>query len=349
MACNRLPATVSALAFVAATVLTAAPARAYSVMAQAETRVGIYGEYARGYNVPSYDQMSIAGGPGFTTFGGGCGSQFASCSVGGSGNTQASPSLTAATESTSVSVTTLPSYFYPQGLTASGSAYATASLAKGSVGVASSGTYLDCCGVGSGQAGGTGVSVASVADTLHFLISGASPQTVTTIGVAFHVDGVIDAFTPAGDSIADLSAVLQLGGGYFQGNILSNVSSGYAPVLTEGPPPSGWLTQSLSPNAPGDFTFHGTLALTGATQDLGVYESLFGLCGLGTACDYSHTASLSFTLPSNVSFTSDSGVFLTQPIGAPGVPEPASWSLMLVGFGGLGVLLRRTRRAGVLG
>ena len=29
---------------------------------------------------------------------------------------------------------------------------------------------------------------------------------------------------------------------------------------------------------------------------------------------------------------------------APGVPEPASWALMLVGFGGLGAALRRSRR-----
>ena len=27
-----------------------------------------------------------------------------------------------------------------------------------------------------------------------------------------------------------------------------------------------------------------------------------------------------------------------------GVPEPASWALMLVGFGGLGAALRRSRR-----
>ncbi len=332
-----------AISSLGATLLGAQPAHAaYSVTALAETGVYIYGEYARGYNIPSYDQMSYPGGPGFTSIGGGCGANYSVCSIGGSGNTEKSPNLTAVKEATSVNVTTLPSGFYPQGLTASGSAYATANLAKGSVGVASQGTYLDCCGVGSGQAGGHGVSTAGAYDTLHFSVGGATAQTITTIAVAFHVHGATDAFTPAGDSVAILSTVLQLGGGYFQGNILSNGSTNYLPVLSEGPPPSGWLTESLSPDGPGNFTFHGTLALTGATQDLGVVEYLYANCGDGTSCDYAHTASVSFTLPSNVTYTSDSGVFLTQPAG--GVPEPTTWTLMLAGAAAIGATLRNRRR-----
>lgn len=31
---------------------------------------------------------------------------------------------------------------------------------------------------------------------------------------------------------------------------------------------------------------------------------------------------------------------------AGGVPEPTTWALMIVGFGGAGALLRRRRRAG---
>ena len=134
MSHNRLAGTISAISFAAAAVLIAAPAEAYQVTAQADTGIYIYGEYARGYNVSGYVGGS-PGGPGFTTVGGGCGPQFASCSIGGSGNTQTSPNLTAATEAPSVSVTTVPSYYYPLGLTASGSAYATANLAAGSVGV----------------------------------------------------------------------------------------------------------------------------------------------------------------------------------------------------------------------
>jgi hypothetical protein len=321
-------------------VLTAAPAHAaYKVAVMADSRNGLYGDYGRGYNISSFVDGS-PGGPGFTSEGGACGSSFSACNIGGYGNTQTNPNLTAVREATSVSVTTMPSSFFPQGLSASASAYAKANLARGTVGIADQGTYGSS---DSGQAGGgNGVSTAGNYDTLHFSVAGASAQTVTTIGVTFHVDGTTNAFTPAGDSTADLNMMLQLGGGSFQGNVFSGPGTGYAPVLSEGPPPSGWLTESLSPASPGDFTFHGTLALMGATQDLGVVEYLYGNCGIGTACDYSHTASLSLSLPGNVTYTSDSGVFLSHPNG---VPEPAAWALLMTGVAAVGGLTRRRRAA----
>jgi len=339
---NRLPAMGLAMAIssMVAAFLAAAPAHAaYNVAVMADSRNGLYGDYARGYNISSFVDGS-PGGPGFTSEGGACGSGFSTCNISGYGNTQTNSNLTAVTEGTSVSVTTPPSSFYPQGLSASASAYAKANLARGTVGVADQGTYGSS---DSGQAGGgVGVSTAGNYDTLHFSVAGATAQTVTTIGVAFHVDGTTNAFTPAGDSTADLNMVLQLGGGFFEGNVFSGPGAGYAPILSEGPPPSGWLTESLSPDSPGDFTFHGTLALTGASQDLGVVEYIYGNCGIGTACDYAHTASLSLSLPGNVTYTSDSGVFLSHPNG---VPEPAAWALMMTGVAAVGALTRRRRAA----
>lgn len=56
-----------------------------------------------------------------------------------------------------------------------------------------------------------------------------------------------------------------------------------------------------------------------------------------------HTAAVSFQLPDNVRFTSDSGTFLSD---APGstVLEPATWMMLLMGFGGLGAVLRHRRQ-----
>jgi hypothetical protein len=60
-------------------------------------------------------------------------------------------------------------------------------------------------------------------------------------------------------------------------------------------------------------------------------------CDVGLQCDYGQTAKFSFVgLPSSVSYTSDSGVFLTA-----AVPEPGSWALMLAGVAGLGCMARR--------
>lgn len=59
--------------------------------------------------------------------------------------------------------------------------------------------------------------------------------------------------------------------------------------------------------------------------------------------DLSHTATISFDLPDGVYLTSAGGaVFGTPPVGG-AAPEPASWALMIAGFGLAGAALRRRR------
>ncbi|KTT71870.1 PEPxxWA-CTERM sorting domain-containing protein [Sphingomonas endophytica] len=60
--------------------------------------------------------------------------------------------------------------------------------------------------------------------------------------------------------------------------------------------------------------------------------------------DMGNTATIKFSLPGNVTMTSASGQFLTGGAAA-GVPEPATWAMMLLGFGAVGVAVRRRRAA----
>lgn len=49
-----------------------------------------------------------------------------------------------------------------------------------------------------------------------------------------------------------------------------------------------------------------------------------------------------FTAVTSANFAADSSISV---VGGPGVPEPATWAIMLVGLGGLGATLRMNRRA----
>jgi PEP-CTERM motif len=82
-------------------------------------------------------------------------------------------------------------------------------------------------------------------------------------------------------------------------------------------------------------------SLSGASQILGIRDSLSAYAATGGSFTYGNTSSLNFILPSNVSFTSASGTFLSANVGPGGVPEPASWALMIAGFGLTGAAMRR--------
>lgn len=72
--------------------------------------------------------------------------------------------------------------------------------------------------------------------------------------------------------------------------------------------------------------------------------NLLSVNAYGSTVDFSHTAALGLVLPQGVTYGSASGVFLQGPVG--GVPEPATWAMLITGFGLIGATMRRrTSRA----
>ncbi len=89
-----------------------------------------------------------------------------------------------------------------------------------------------------------------------------------------------------------------------------------------------------------------TLFIPTGLTTLGVGADLNLDCRAGAVCDFGHTGQFSFgALANGLSFTSESGTFLSAApsVGPPGVPEPASWALMISGFGLVGAAMRRRR------
>lgn len=77
-----------------------------------------------------------------------------------------------------------------------------------------------------------------------------------------------------------------------------------------------------------------------------LYEIGMGISLTGTNIikDFSNTSFVNFDIPDGVILNSSSGVLLSQPIQAAGsVPEPASWAMLIAGFGVIGGLARRRR------
>jgi hypothetical protein len=97
----------------------------------------------------------------------------------------------------------------------------------------------------------------------------------------------------------------------------------------------------LTNESAGGFDFSGTVNVTNG-QAIPLSMLLQLNCIGGETCDFSHTAAVSFSLPSDVTFTSDSGVLLTQTV-ASAVPEPASFALIGAGLAALAVFKKKGR------
>jgi hypothetical protein len=199
------------------------------------------------------------------------------------------------------------------------SAAATANLGLGYVGVSVTGV--------TGPTPGSSYARALIWDTLTF--SGAAPGATVTITMAGNASLSGDAriaataiLLPATGALAEPPADYLLEGNFFE--LFQGAGAGAVTAV-----PS--------------YSFQETFGITnGVPMFFGIdVQAYAGVSGCDVTCPEPGSASIddpfSIDLPDGVTFTSASEGLLSP------VPEPASWAMLLMGFGSIGFMLRRQR------
>lgn len=228
----------------------------------------------------------------------------------------------------------------------SSSAYAEANLATGKL-------KAEAVNVSPTQHGGANAD-ARASDTVFFTNTTGS---ALLLPISFAVDGsIFDPFGQDDGGIVGGAAVLQLVSGQAGGGAVFFENGPVATADSQASFSIGRGIYSFTSTAPyftlgggsyGDFSINTVLSIPTGLTSLGISLRLFLNCTGGSSCYYGNSGTFSFgELPTGLSYTSQSGVFLTDTGSGPGaVPEPATWALMILGFGAIGAALRRRRTA----
>jgi hypothetical protein len=201
-----------------------------------------------------------------------------------------------------------------------------------------------------------GQAQADLHDIVTLTVAGADASTRTRVNFSFTVDGkaydsgqtteynvrgagnlearlLLNDLSSANDN-GDYTVIAAAG--------WSKISTGdfvQAPTFYENRDDAALAGGSWVQNSLRLMQFDGWLDIVGTSATINPTLALSVYCDIGLVCDYGNTARFSFVgLPSSVTYTSDSGVFLTA-----AVPEPGSWALMLGGLLAVGTLARRRR------
>lgn len=185
----------------------------------------------------------------------------------------------------------------------------------------------------------------SLTDVLHFTIAGADASTVTYIPVSFSFTGSILPGSDPNTASAEINYGFSFGDAH--ASEFGDYGAGYygiygnypVPTYASAPSISGWVSGAFTSYDPLDTSFSGIYAITGASADIAVGLSL-GLRATNVGLDFTKGDTITIGKVAGVSYTSDSGVFGTPSA----LPEPASWMLMILGFGAIGAALRQQRR-----
>lgn len=247
-------------------------------------------------------------------------------------------------------------------------------LASGPAPVSISGICSDSTGLSDGRAGSSFGHIGARSEGVTFgnnslvalfgatsvftdqlLFTSADPNaTVADVSVNLILDGILNAAADAangGHAASSLGAIVSLGGASFLLQYAFDSGSGFTVIHQD----LGLASGVVAPGFNGIFVSPTVSVALGSPTTFVLYlETGAGAVGSGASAisDFSNsfklpTGSDAFNLP--VGVTVNAGDWLVNnrfidPLAASaGVPEPASWALMIAGFGLAGCMLRRRR------
>jgi hypothetical protein len=208
-----------------------------------------------------------------------------------------------------------------------GTSFAYVDLSRGKIGGLAESRKPDCRDCSYAGA----FAYASFQEDLVFRVAGAQQNELTPISFVINVHGKSTPRTGSGNDVPVGTADLigQFGFGQF------NISADQARFTQR----SGFARSYVTGG--GDIHSYSFIYNLRGPVDFAPFRLNLSLASTNNAfSDYANTASIRFDLPENVTFTSSSGVFLSD---TSAVPEPGALALLALGVVGVAVTRRQRR------